>query len=125
MTLFDGGEHVPHVEPVHVDVVGAEAAQAGVERLDHVLAMAAAAVGIAGAGVDGVLGGQHPPGPLGGDQLAGDLLAGAVGVGVGGVDEVAAGLGEGLQDAGALVLGGAPSPLRTEGHGAEAELRDS
>ena len=56
-----------------------------------------------GSGV-GVLGRQHDPVPMARHELAEQRFAGAVGVDVGGVDEVAARLQKGVVDLAALVL---------------------
>ncbi len=91
--LLDRHPSVPAVRLVQVDVVGAQAAEAVVDLLHDVLAGQAHAVGSL----------AHRPEHLGGDHdllavgevrqgAAHDLLAGAVGVHVGRVEEVDAGL---------------------------------
>ena len=113
---------VPHVQPEQVQVVGAEPLQAGLDRPDQVLAVVAAGVGVVGPGAQAVLGGQHEVVAVGGHQLPDDPLAGPVGVVVGGVDEVAAGLGVGVEHLEALVAAGPPAPVGAEGHGPEGQL---
>src|SRR5205085_8875255 len=57
-------------------------------------------------------------------QLSDDLLARTVGVVARRVDEVAPGLGVGLDDPAALGLVGTPAPVGAERHRAERQLRD-
>jgi hypothetical protein len=87
--------------------------------------MIAGRVGIvAGSGV-GVLGRQHDPVAVPRHELAQQLFAGTVGVDVGGVDEVAARLQEGVVDVAAFVVRRAPAPILAESHRPQAQLRDS
>jgi hypothetical protein len=74
---------------VEIDIVGAQALQAGVDLVEDGLARQAAAIG-AGAHLHIDLGRQHDLLALGeiAQGAADDLLAGAVGVDVGGVDEI-------------------------------------
>jgi hypothetical protein len=123
--LVDRRERIPDVDPVDVDVAGPEPSEAGLERLDEVLAVGAARIRIAIAGVQRVLRRQHPVVPVARDQLPNQSLALARGVVVRGIDEVASGLAEGLEDSRALVLLGAPAPRGPEGHRAEAKLRNA
>jgi hypothetical protein len=122
--LLDRCEEVPDVHPEHVDVVGAQALQARVERVHEALAVVAGAVGIGWVARERVLRGQHPAVAFGRDDFADVALRGAARVVVGGVDEVAARLGEGVDDAPALLPGPAPAPLLAEGHGSQAQLGD-
>ena len=75
------------VQIVDVDVVGAEARQAFVDRAQQPLARQAASVRPVAHRVRH-LGGQHPAVAIAGDEAAGDFLGGATDIGVGGVDEV-------------------------------------
>ncbi len=117
--LLDGGGRVEGVDLPEVDVVGAEPAQRGVERGEQVPARAVEAAG----GRDAAgLGGDDQVGA--GDETVGEpgeqVLGVAVGVDVGGVDEVPAGVDELLElFRGHLLVGGA-----APGHGAEAEPGD-
>ena len=112
-----------------VDVVVAEPAQAGVDRLAHVLAGQAALVGARAHG-HGDLGGQHVlvPGQQLAEELADDLLGRAEPVDVGAVEVEQAPLdgggedGPGVVDADGPVALVAPAGL-AEVHGAEAQLR--
>jgi hypothetical protein len=70
----------------------------------------------------GVLGSQHHFFPVTCDELANELFAGAVGVNVGSVDEVATRLPVGVVDFACLVLGRAPAPVFAESHRAEAKV---
>jgi hypothetical protein len=58
------------------------------------------------------------------EELAEEGLAAAVRIDIRRVDEVAAGLEEGVEDGAALVLGRAPALVLAERHRAEAKLRD-
>ena len=59
------------------------------------------------------------------DVVADDLLRVALGVDVGGVDEVAAAVEVAVEDRCGLLDAGAPAPVLAEGHGAEAERADA
>jgi hypothetical protein len=56
-------------------------------------------------------------------ELAEETFTGAVGVDVGGVDEVATGFEEGVVDLAALLRGRPPPPILAERHRAEAQFR--
>ena len=58
-------------------------------------------------------------------MVADDLLGVALGVAVGGVDEVAAALEVAIEDLLGLFDAGAPAPVFAERHGAEAEGADA
>src|SRR5688500_16053209 len=60
-----------------------------------------------------------------GHELANELLAASVRVVVGGVDEVPAGGDKGIEDPTTLVAIGTPSPVRSERHRSQAELRNA
>src|SRR5690606_20106268 len=93
--LLDGSVGVPAVNLVQVDVVGAQAAQGGIDGGHDVLAGQAAVVGAVAHG-QADLGGQHVVVTVGEDprqDAAGDLLAGAAAVDVGGVEEGDPGVG--------------------------------
>src|SRR5262249_16936591 len=106
------------------DVVGAQPPQAPFDGLAHALAVVATAVRIALPDAQGVLGGDHEPLALRGDQAADDLLALPIGVTVGRVDEVSTGAGLDVEELAALLLGGAPAPALAESHRAQAEFRN-
>jgi hypothetical protein len=112
--LLDRGVPVPGVHPQQVDVVGAQPAQAALQRQPQVLAVTARGVGVVPVAAEGELGGQHEP-VAAGQHLAEQCLA--VAVGRGGVDDVAAGVGVGVDD---------PPGLRGVGqrHRPEEHLRD-
>ena len=98
--LFDGGDGVVAVDLVEVDVVGLEAAEAGFDGV-HDVSAGGSDVVAAGAGAAVDLGGDD-------DVFAGDVevlegladgdLGFALGVDVGGVDEVDAGFDGGLDE---------------------------
>jgi hypothetical protein len=108
--LFDGGEGVEGVEVVDVDVVGVEALEGGVQGLGEVIAGAADVIGADVGAAKGGLGGEEDVfAPKVGDGFAEDGLAVAVGVDVGGVEEVTAGLHADVDEVGCFgVLGAAP-----------------
>ncbi len=107
--LLDGGRIVPAMNLIQIDVVGAEPAQAGVDGSENGFTGQAAAVRSL----------EHRDEYLGGDDhgfalrkilqgAADDLLGGAVGISIGGIEEVDAGL-RGLAKQGTgLVLGQRP-----------------
>jgi hypothetical protein len=80
---------------------------------------------VAGTHRQGVLGGDDEAVAVGAEEAAEDLLGLALVVLVGGVDEVAARLGEGVKDAVSFLLVGAEAPGVAEAHGAQAELGDA
>jgi len=124
--FVQGRVGVVGVELVEVDVVGAQPAQRGLDRVEDVPARHALVPGLR----------PHPADALGGDDevvaaalqpAAQDLLGAAggadvpaEGIDVGRVQEVDAGLGGGVEDGPAVRL----VALQAEGHGAQAELRD-
>ena len=93
-------------------------------RTGQVLAVVARGVRVRRVGRQRVLGRQHEVVTLGADELANDLLAGAVRVVDGGVDDVAAGLGVRVEHAAALLGRRTPAPVLAEGHRAQEQLRD-
>ncbi len=120
--FLDGGVEVGAVAEDQVDVVELEALQRGVGALDDVFAGEAAVVRAFAAPVD--LGGDDVVGafPAGlGEDGAHDFLGDAVGVDLGVVEEVDAGVPGGVHAFGGEVL----VHLRSEGHPrTEAESRD-
>ena len=127
--LFDGRVLVEAVNLIEVNIIHAEALQAGVNRGQDVLAREAAVVGRVG----------HRIEDLGGDdqlfaarleltqQFAGQALALAQRVHVSGIEEVDARLDRALHDGPRLVLFEDPlAPLlRAVGHHAQAQGRDA
>ena len=137
--LFDGGDEVVAVDLVEVDVVGLEAAEAGVDGV-HDVTTGGAYVVFAGAGASVDLGGDDDAGAGDGevfDGLTDRDFGPALGVDIGGVDEVDAGF-DGYLDEGVDVRladladvfpnGGVCGEIRWvvagEGHGAETDLGD-
>jgi hypothetical protein len=81
------------VLPVQIDVISTQAAQRVVDLLHDGLAAGAPAVGVAGEHVAGELGRDHEPvtqARVVGEVSADDFFGPAVGVGVGGIQGVAA-----------------------------------
>ena len=128
--LFDGRRVVPAVDLIQVDVVHAEAAQAIVNAGEDGLAREAAAVRRLAPGVID-LGGHHDL--VAASQLleraAGELLAGAVGVAVGRVEEVDAQLNGLAEEGPAVGLRQGPGMHAARrlaiGHAAQGEARHS
>ena len=102
--LLDRREAVPFVHLVQVDVVGAQAPQAGLASPDEVLAREPGVVR-PGAHGETRLGGDQGIAPPALEDLAHDLLRAAVRIDVGRVDQVDPGL-EGLVDQGTRLAGG-------------------
>src|ERR1700674_4460293 len=105
-------------------MVGLQSTQARLDRGDDLLAVVAGTVRITRVGLVGELGGEHEPvaAPL--EQLAENGLRRPAGVDVGGVDDIAASVGEQVQHPRADIRGRPPAPVLTEGHGAQRHLRD-
>ena len=125
--LFDGRGGVEGVQVVDVDVVGVEALEGAFERGGEVVARAADVVR-ALAGAEGGLGGEEDVLALEvGDGFAEDVFALAVGVDIGGVEEIAAGLHADVDEVLCLfVLHDAPGfeeVVRAVAEGAGAEGR--
>jgi hypothetical protein len=117
------------VQVVEVDPVGAQALERGVDRAHQVLAAVAGGVGVGRLvlGIVGVLGGQHHavahPGL--GHELAQPTLGRAVGVDVGGVDEIAARGQVVVKQRARRGAVAAPAVFGAEGHGAQRQARDA
>ncbi len=107
------------VEVIDIDVIGAEALEARIARLDDPFARQAALVRSV-AHCIGQLGGKDPAIALLGDRGADDLFGAAVVIGVGGIDEIDPGVARLGDDAIARRRVGAPA----EHHRAEADRRD-
>jgi len=122
--FLDSGEEVAGVDPVEVDVVGLQSTQARLDRGDNLLAVVPGTVRIIRVGLVGELGCEHEPVAAPFEQLADDRFRRPVGVDVGGVDDVAAGVGEQVEHPRADIRGCAPAPVFTEGHGAQRHLRE-
>src|SRR5882762_9668022 len=105
-------------------MVRLQSTQTGLDRGDYLLAVVAGTVRINRVGLVSELGGEHEPVAAAFEQLAEDGFRGPVGVDVGGVDDVAASVGEQVQHPRADIWGRPPAPVFTEGHGAQRHLRD-
>ena len=113
------------MQPVHIHVVGAEAAQRAFESPVNLLAAIAAGVGVAFLGVEAEFGGQHQLVAAGafGHETAHQLLALAARIDVGRIDEIAAGLYIGVEYFPRNSFRSAPA-RGAEGHGTEGERTD-
>jgi len=121
-SLLQRRRRIVEVEVVDIDVVGVEAAEAVIDGAVQPFAPQPPHVGIL-AHLDhrvGDLGRQHPAVAVLADQLSDDALGGTEGIGVGGVDEVDAGVAPCLDDPLGCVL----EDLVAEHHGAEADRRN-
>jgi hypothetical protein len=116
---------VPDVQVQQVDVVGPELREAPLHGADHALAMVAAGVGVARGGGHRVLGRDHEAVTLAARKLPQQPLGAAVGVLVRCVNEVAAAVDIGVEEATRLVGIRAPTPVLSEGHGAERQRRNA
>ena len=96
--------------------------QTGLKRLHHVFAVVAGGVGVAGARLERVFGGDHEMLAVGGDEFADKAFAGAVGVAIGRVDEVAAGRGIGIEHLLADFFRRAPAPVFAESHRSQGQF---
>ncbi len=76
------------VQVIDVEIVSAQARQAGVDTVEHVLAAQTAAVRDTVHRAETDLGRQHPFVAVTGNRFADDFFRTAVGVDVGGVDEI-------------------------------------
>jgi hypothetical protein len=86
------------MHPQDVQVIRPQPSQAVTQGRDQVLAMVAGGVHVAGPGLHGVLRGQHELVAPACQQLPQGLLGGTVPVLVGGIDHIAALLGEEIQE---------------------------
>src|SRR5829696_2014890 len=122
--LLDSAGVVPGMHPQDVEVVGAQPAKAGLDRLAQVLARIAGRVGVTRPHGERVLRSDDPLIAVRGEIAPEDLLGLALVVFVRGVDEVAALLREGVENPVALLLVGPEAPDVAEAHRAEADLGD-
>ena len=107
------------MKPIEIDVIGLQAAQAGLNRLHHILALVTAGVRVsAGHGV-GVFRGEDDTLTMALHKFPDEGFAGPVGVDVGGVDKIAARFAVVVINLPGLVFGRAPAPLFAKRHGAE------
>src|SRR3979411_1219914 len=104
-------------------MVGLQSTAARVDRGYYLLAVVAGTVGITRVGLVGELGGEHEPVAAAFEQLANDGFRRPIGVDVGGVDDIAASVGEQVQHPRADIWGRSPAPIFTEGHRAQRHLR--
>ncbi len=123
--LLDRGRRVAHVEPEQIDVLGAEATEALLQRPHEALPVITARIGVSPVDGERVLRRDHPALALLLGELAHERLARAVGVVVRGVDEIAACVVVAVKDPPALVRIGPPAPVGAEGHRAESQLADA
>jgi hypothetical protein len=126
--LLDRGVVIEAVNLVEVHIVHAQALQRIVYRVHHMLARQPALVGRRTHRL-AQLGRHHDMLAVGGkflERLAGDLLADAQGIDIGGVEKIDSRFQGPFVEAQALRLIQHPvAPLRrTIGHGAEADFRD-
>jgi hypothetical protein len=120
--LLDPSENVTGVHPIQVDAVGLQSTQARLDRGDYFLAVVAGTVRITRIGLVRELGGEHEPVAAPFEQLADDGFRRPIRVYVGGVDDIAASVGEQVQHPCADSGGCPPAPVFTEGHGAQRHL---
>jgi hypothetical protein len=115
--FLDRRQRVVAMQEQHIDAIGLQPLEAGLDRLDDMAPRGAACVEVgADLGVD--LGGEHKVVAMALHQPAEDLLRNALVVLVGGVEEVDAGVAAGFVHR----RGGHLVGVAAERHGAEAEL---
>ena len=119
------------MQPVEIDVIRPQSFQAGLDRLHHVLALVATRVGVSArltAEADNgicIFGRKHDLLAMPGDELAHELLAGAIGINVRRVDEIAARFAKGIVNLARFILRTTPAPILAKGHRAETEIGDA
>ncbi len=125
--FFHRRHRVPGVQPIQIDEIGIQPFERRVDGAVDVLAAVAARIGIAGRAVEGEFSGQHDLVAQLAivDKLPAHLFALAALVAVGGVDEVAPGIDIAVEDGARDGFIGAPAPLRSKGHRAQAERADA
>ena len=122
--LFDRCEAVPDMHPVEIDVISAKSIQTPLEGTRHVLAVIATSVWVRAIRRHGVFGADNEPISAALQERPEHPFAGAIRVGVGGIDEVATGIVERAEHgpAGGFIC--APTGLGAERHGPETQLRN-
>jgi hypothetical protein len=127
--LLDRREAIPEMDPAEIDAIGLQPPKARFDGPHDRDATRASRVRIAAVHAAAELGRDHGAVAArlaaGREPLADDPLGVALGVDVGGVDEVAAALGVEIELPEAPRLVGAEAPLLAEGHRAEAERADA
>ncbi len=110
-----------------IDEVGVQPAKRSVDGAVDVLAAVAARIRIAGRAVEGEFGGQHDlVAQLAFvDKLSAHLFALAALITVGGVDEIASRVDITVEDGARDGFIGAPAPLCSKSHGAQAQRADA
>src|SRR4029077_12100966 len=94
--FLDGGHLVPDVNPVKIDVVSLQTAQACVDGLHHALAMIARRIRVIAWRRVAVFGGEHNTLPVILNELSDEPFARTVRVHIRGVDEVSSGFAIGV-----------------------------
>jgi hypothetical protein len=123
--LIRSRRHVPGVQVEEIDAIGPELPKALLHGPDHVEAVVAARIGVAGIAGHRELRRQDDALTLVTNGIAEEAFGRPVGIVHCGIDEVAAPIDIEVEDAAGLAAVGAPSPIRSEGHGAEAHGRDA
>ena len=124
------GREVVDMDPQQINVVGAQALEAALDRADQVLAMIALGVGVVvvGSGLvkQRVFGRGYEPVPASFHELAQPGFRLAFLIAVGGVHEVAARLDKGVENPAALLFVGTNrSPVDAEGRATQTEFRNA
>ena len=116
------------MHPVEIDIACLEPAKRLLAGGDNRFAVGAAAVGIASVHAAEELGGEDDAIALAGmlaEVIADDLFRMSLGIGIGGVDEVAAFVDESVENRFRVLHGRSPSPVFAEGHRPETERRNT
>ncbi len=108
-----------------IDAISAKLPEALLDRSHHVEAMIAARIGVARLAGHRELRRDDEPLTLVADEFPEEAFGGAVGVVHRGIDEIAAPIDIEIEDAAGFDTVGAPTPIRPEGHGAQAYGRNT
>src|SRR5580704_10977090 len=113
------------MDPIQIDVVGLQSLETRFHSLHHVLALIAGGVRVCAWKSVGVFSSEHDALAMASHKIAEKRFAGPIRVDIGSVDEIAAGVAEGVVYFPCLVLGRTPTPVVAEGHRAERRFRNS
>jgi hypothetical protein len=105
-----------------VDPIRFHARQRSLDRADHAHAVVATGIGIAGMQVEGVFRGQNDALTTLAENVTQDFFRASVGISTSGIHEIAPVLKIDIQHLACFVGSGAPSPIRSKGHGSQRQL---
>src|SRR5260370_33574058 len=102
------------MDPIQVDVVGLQPFETRLHGLHHILALVARGVRVCAWKSVGVFRSEHDALAMPFHEIAEKRFAGPIRVDIGSVDEIAAGVAEGVVYLPCLLLGRTPTPVVTE-----------